>query len=221
MAHHDDTAIWSIPRDELPTRLPGARLIVVMHGYGSHEDDLTSLFPLLADGSILVSLRAPLIAPAPIVNGFAWFHIGAPGDPAADQVSAAAAGVLEWLDSIHERYGAPAHTVALGFSQGGAMSIQLLRLAPERITAAVNLSGFSASGSAAGDDTLAADRPPVFWGRDTSDPIIPSSAIARTDEFLAGHATVDARLYTGIGHGINAEEIADAVGFIDRVAPAN
>lgn len=219
MAHHEDTAIWSIPRDELPTRLPGSRLIVVMHGYGSHEDDLTSLFPLLGDGSILVSLRAPHVAPAPIINGFAWFHLGSPGDPATDQVSAAATGVLDWLTTVTERFGAPSSIIGLGFSQGGALALQLLRIAPERITAAVNLSGFSASGVAAGDGTLAADRPPVFWGRDEADPVIPASAVDRTTAFLADHSSLEARLYSGISHGINAAEISDVVGFINRVAP--
>ncbi|WP_244893187.1 alpha/beta hydrolase [Agreia bicolorata] len=213
----DDSAVmWSIPRDELATRLPGSPLLLIMHGYGSHEADLISLAPYLPGTIVCASLRAPLIAPAPIQNGFAWFQIGEPGNPEPAGVDAAARGVLAWLDGLATAYGAPAAVSALGFSQGGAMALQLVRHAPERFASSVNLSGFVVSGDAPADTALETLRPRVFWGRDERDPVIPPSAVARTATWLETHAEVDARLYPGAGHGIVGDEITAVREFLDQ-----
>jgi len=212
----DRAVVWSIPRDELAARIPGSRLLVIMHGYGSHEADLISLAPHLPGDIVCASLRAPLIAPAPIQNGFAWFQIGAPGNPEPSGVDAAARGVLAWLDDLTSSYGSPAAVSTLGFSQGGAMALQLLRHDPHRFASTVNLSGFSISGEAPADDELKDLRPRVFWGRDERDPIIPPSAVARTATWLETHATADARLYPGAGHGITGDEVSDVREFLEQ-----
>jgi phospholipase/carboxylesterase len=218
----DQAVVWSIPRDELAARIPGSRLLIIMHGYGSHEADLISLAPHLPGDIVCASLRAPLIAPAPIENGFAWFQIGQPGNPEPSAVDAAARGVLTWLDGLTSSHGAPAAVATLGFSQGGAMALQLLRHDPSRFAATVTLSGFSIPGDAPADVELETLRPRVFWGRDERDPIIPPSAVARTATWLETHATADARLYPGAGHGITGDEIGDVREFLEQtlmVAP--
>lgn len=212
----DRAVVWSVPRDELAQRIPGSRLLVIMHGYGSHEADLISLAPHLPGDIVCASLRAPLIAPAPIENGFAWFQIGAPGNPEPEAVDAAARGVLAWLDGLTTAFGRPAAVSTLGFSQGGAMALQLLRHEPARFASTVNLSGFSISGDAPADVELETLRPRVFWGRDERDPIIPPSAVARTATWLESHATTDARLYPGAGHGITGDEITDVREFLQQ-----
>ncbi|CAD6004930.1 alpha/beta hydrolase [Agreia sp. COWG] len=212
----EKAVVWSVAREELAQRLPGSRLLVIMHGYGSHEADLISLAPHLPGDIVCASLRAPLIAPAPIQNGFAWFQIGESGNPEPSAVDAAARGVIDWLDGLTTTHGAPAAVSTLGFSQGGAMALQLLRHEPQRFASTVNLSGFSVSGDAPADEELTSIRPRVFWGRDERDPIIPPSAIARTSTWLEAHATVDARLYPGAGHGITGDEITDVRRFLEQ-----
>jgi phospholipase/carboxylesterase len=216
----DDAVVWSIPRDELPTRVPGSPLLVIMHGRGSHERDLVSLVPYLPAGVVCASLRAPMVAPAPIVDGFTWFAAGEPGAPDPASATASTLAVLAWLDRVSSRYGDPAAVSALGFSQGGAMSLQLIRHAPSRFASAVNLSGFSLPGEAPGDTELLTSRPRVFWGRDAADPVIPASAIARTGAWLPDHANVTERLYAGIQHGIGADEIADVREFLEETLVA-
>ncbi|MDF2442470.1 MAG: phospholipase/carboxylesterase [Subtercola sp.] len=213
-AINDAVVVWSVPADELAERLPSSPLVIIMHGYGSHENDLISLAPLLPEGTIAASLRAPLLAPHPVVNGFAWFPISEPGNPRLSPLDDAAASVLDWLDRVEAAYGTPPSIGTLGFSQGGAMAVHLLRTSPEQFAAAVNLSGFTVAGQVHGDRVMAETRPPVFWGRDVADPVITADAVARTAAWLPEHSTLTANLYPGILHGVSQEEINDVAVFL-------
>lgn len=204
----DSTAQWSAP----PAERAGRPLVVLMHGYGSNENDLIGLVPELPSEPVYVSLRAPLTAPWPI-DGFSWYPLGEPSAPEPEPVTAAAASVLTWLAPHAEA--ASAVGVA-GFSQGGAMSLQLLRLAPETLSFAINLSGYASPGELPGDEILLERRPPVFWGRGTADEVIPESAIVRTTDWLPSRSTLSGRIYEGLAHAVSAEEIADVREFIRR-----
>ena len=191
----------------------GRPLLLILHGYGSHEGDLFSLAPHLPLHPVIAALRAPL----PAGSGWAWFPIGAagakvnPGSPSADALDAAAAGVLEWLDGLPEQ---PASVGLLGFSQGGAMALQLLRLAPDRFAFAVQLSGFVGRSEHRGDERLLERRVPVFWGRGTADPVIPQDAVDRTQAWLPDHSTLTERIYEGMGHSISEAELGEIVTFL-------
>lgn len=200
-----EAVLWSAgERDRV-----GRPLLVLLHGYASDEADLFGISAYLPLEPVIASLRAPI----PEGPGFAWFSrfTNVPADPLAGNADAAARAVLDWLD---EQPTVP--TGLLGFSQGGALALQLLRLAPERFDYAVNLSGFVVQGRNEGDSRLAERRVPVFWGRGSLDDSIPPVSIDRTLEWLPGHATLDARVYEGIGHGISTPELSDISAFIGR-----
>jgi pimeloyl-ACP methyl ester carboxylesterase len=139
----DESAImWSAPERERA----GRPLLVLLHGYGSHEGDLFGMAPGLPLGPVIASVRAPIAEN----GGWAWFSLGdsVPGDPDPARVDAAASAVLEWLDTVDYT-----SVSILGFSQGAALALQVLRLAPDRITATVALSGLGYS-VYSGDDAL-------------------------------------------------------------------
>lgn len=102
----------------------------------------------------------------------------------------------------------------LGFSQGGATALQLLRLAPGRFAYAVQLSGFSVRGEHAGDEALEEDRTPVFWGRGTADQVIPDDAVARTRDWIGDHTDLTERIYEDLPHSVSAAELRDVSAFI-------
>ena len=182
-------------------------LLLVLHGYGSHEGDLFSLAPHLPLEPVIAALRAPL----PVGDGWAWFPISDPGSPEPATVDAAVAAVLSWLDALPEQ---PPAIGLLGFSQGGAMALELMRAAPERFSFAVNLSGFIATAEQPGDTALSARPLPVFWGRGTADGVIPTRAIERTQAWLPGHSTLTGRIYEGVPHSISQAELGDVVNFL-------
>jgi phospholipase/carboxylesterase len=204
----DDAAVlWSAAGADQVDR----PLLLVLHGYGSHEGDLFSLAPHLPLEPVIAALRAPLQAPAPVTDGWAWFPISEPGSPAPAPVAAAVTAVLDWLDALPQQ---PPSIGLLGFSQGGAMALELLRAAPDRFSFAVNLSGFAASGPHYSDAELAEHPLPVFWGRGTADTVIPTSAIERTQAWLPGHSTLTERIYEGLPHSISQAELGDVVNFL-------
>jgi phospholipase/carboxylesterase len=209
----DEAVLWSASEADRE----GRPLLLLLHGYNSDEGDLFGLAPYLPLEPAIASLRAPLAADF----GYAWFprvvddttgHVGSDG--AEDTAQA----IIEWLDRA-----APdvASVGLLGFSQGAAMALELVRHAPERFAFAVNLAGFALGGERAGDERMSRLAPPVFWGRGADDPVIPDAMIEQTQMWLPAHARLDERIYEGLGHAVSDREIADVAAFIRaRYAPA-
>lgn len=187
-------------------------LLVLLHGYGADEHDLYALIPYLPEGVAVASVAAPLAPPWPM-PGRSWYAIEGLDGRSAASVTAAAEAFLRWLDV--ERADAP--TVALlGFSQGAAVALQALRLAPDRIDAVVALSGYAAAGELPHDAVLAEQRPPVFWGRGTHDDVIPPALVDHTAQWLPAHSELSGRVYTGLTHSISEEELSDVHAFLTK-----
>ena len=200
----DETAIlWSAP----PAERAGRPLMLLLHGFGSNERDLFDLAPLLPSDYVVASLRAP----TPSGGGWTWFAVNptVAGDPDPAVASAAAKLVLEWLDTQSHP------TVSLlGFSQGGALALQMLRHAPARFESILFLSSFVSRGEVDGDAQLVSDRAPVFWGRGDADTRLPAAAIERTAAWLPEHTDLTARVYPNMGHSISQQELADINAFL-------
>ncbi len=210
MKIHDSATVWAgRPLAD------GVPLLIVMHGYGANERDLAPLIPQLPGDFAAACVRAPLPIPQ-MPGGFAWFPItGDPGMPAREIADGAVGAVITWLEEVTAGIEV-SRVVLLGFSQGGAMVTHLLRHFPERFAAGVVLSGFTVPGEVASDAELARRKPPVFFGYDPMDPIVPGAAFARTRKFGEEHFAFTSRTYR-IGHGINEEEVRDVHEFLSQV----
>jgi phospholipase/carboxylesterase len=198
------SVLWSAP----PEERAGKPLVVLMHGFGADESDLFGLARFFQPSRVVASLRAPLV----LGPGFAWFpprQFG--GDSEIDD---AAQGVLKWLGALQPQ---PSSVGLFGFSQGGAMALQLMRHRPGGFSYAVVLSGFIVGENHAGDAELSAVRPPVFWGRGALDFAIPHTLIEATSAWLPAHSTLEKRLYQDTGHGISEQELFDVLDFIEGV----
>jgi phospholipase/carboxylesterase len=202
-----DLVVWRTAPDEPP----GRPLLVLLHGYGADERDLLALAELLPDGFDVAAVRAPLTPPWPS-PGYSWYPIEGLGGRDPSAVTAAATGVLDWLDAAE----ASPRVGLLGFSQGAAVALQALRLAPERFGFVVNLSGYVTPGTLPGDAALAERKPPVFWGRGTHDDVIPEPLLAHTVEWLPAHAELSGRVYPGLTHSVSEQELADVSAFLTK-----
>lgn len=195
-----------------PAAREGLPLLVLLHGYGSDENDLFGLVPYLPENIAVASVAAPLAPPFPM-PGRSWYPIEGLEGRSAGATTAAAQALLDWLDAE----AADAPTVALlGFSQGAAVSLQAMRLAPERFGSIVALSGYATPGTLPHDEQLREVRPRVFWGRGTHDEVIPAPLIEHTSQWLPDHAELTGRVYQGLTHSISEEELHDIRVFLAR-----
>lgn len=204
----DDSAVlWSAEPAERGDR----PLLVLLHGYGADERDLFGLVPYLPPEFVVAAVRAPLNPPFP-APGYSWYPIEGLDGRDPGHVTDAASRLHEWLDVV-----APAGAVGLlGFSQGAAVALQAMRLAPERFAFAVNLSGYATPGHLDGDTALAERRPPVFWGRGTRDDVIPAFLVEHTVAWLPEHAELSGRVYTGLTHSVSEPELDDVRVFLEK-----
>ncbi|MRG60173.1 phospholipase [Agromyces sp. CFH 90414] len=200
----DDAVLWSAS----PADRQGRPLLVLLHGYNSHEGDLFGLAPYLPLQPVIASLRAPIAADF----GHAWFALLDEGrQRSVDQAQSATTAVIDWLDRV---WPGEASVGLLGFSQGGAMALELLRRDPDRFSYAVSLAGFALPGEREADDRLAELAPPVFWGRGTADTVIPGDAVEHTRTWLPAHSSLDERIYEGVAHSVSEAELADVTAFV-------
>jgi phospholipase/carboxylesterase len=207
LAIDDAAVLWSAAGADRD----GRPLLLLLHGFGSHEGDLFSLAPYLPLQPVIASLRAPV----DLGDGsWAWFPLqdgpdGLTSTPEA--IAAATDALLRWIDSLDPR---PSSIALLGFSQGAAMSLELLRARPQDFDYAAVLAGFVAPVPSNGDVELAVRRPPVFWGRGTADDVISAANVDRTQSWLPEHSTLTERIYEGLGHAVSEAELADLTAFL-------
>ncbi|QAY73110.1 alpha/beta fold hydrolase [Agromyces protaetiae] len=196
----DDAVLWSAPAAERA----GRPLLVLLHGYDLDEHQLFDRAVSLTSEPVIAALRAPLVAD----TGYAWYEIGTTRTWAqmSEDAQRVAAEVVEWIDRVAPE----ASSVALaGFSQGGAITMEAMRRAPDRFAFAVLLSSTVMQFPRPGDARLAERRPPVLWARGTADTVLAAIRIRTTTAFLDEHTDVDARLYEGLDHSVSDEEMAD------------
>ncbi len=108
---------------------PDARLVVLLHGRGSNEADISGLADHLPDGAAYAAVRAPIAEG----GGYAWFANRGVGRPVAESLADTTAWFRSWLDDV-----APSgrHVVLVGFSGGAAFAGGLLLAEPDRYAGA-------------------------------------------------------------------------------------
>jgi len=197
------TVLWSKPEHERS----GTPLLVMMHGYGTDEQRMAKLFPELPEEFTCTAPRAPMV----IGDDYGWFLLDYfLANDFADVISAANK-VFAWIDSVKGNHSSVS---LLGYSQGMAMASTLLRLRPGGFKATVGLSGFVLENELLSMSESFDAPPPFFWGRDKADPVINEDAIDYTAEWLDHNTALTARTYPGMGHRIEAMELADVGTFL-------
>lgn len=197
-----DAVMWSAPERERA----GRPLLVLLHGFGSNEGDMFTFARSLPLEPVVASVRAPLRAGP----GYTWFSSDDPSSAERfDSITEVTAALLDWVNSTSST-----GVGLLGLSQGGAMSLEMMRAQPERFDYVVQLSGFVLPSDHDGDAQLAARKPPVFWGRGTTDDVIPASLIEHTHQWLSVHSTLTEGIYEGLGHVVSKLELSELSTFI-------
>lgn len=202
----EPSMIWRVPVDERW----GGHLLVLMHGAGGVEQELAASFPDLPQRVVTVAVRAPVPT-----NG-RWSWATSTMGEEAERFDPSVQAVSSWLDRL-DGY---ASVGLLGFSQGAAVALQLLRHFPHRFAYCVQLAGFVPSAAHPGDAELARLRPPVFSGRGEQDDVIPAALVQRTAHWLRGHTTLTERRYSTLGHEVSGQIRPAVAAFVGGHLPA-
>ena len=121
-----------------------APVIIMLHGYGSNENDLFSFAGELPEEYLIVSAKAPL-AMQPYGN--AWYEINFDASQNKftndEQAIESRELIVKFIDEVVENYHAdPEQVILLGFSQGAILSYAVALSYPEKINKVVALSGY-------------------------------------------------------------------------------
>ena len=119
-------------------------VLFLLHGYGSHEEDLFSFANYLPEEYLIISLRAPLNLS---FWGYAWYsiHFNEQQDKWSDDDEAKKAQeiILYNIDYHLEPFKLKGQKVSLlGFSQGAILSWAVGLSHPEKIDKIIALSGY-------------------------------------------------------------------------------
>ncbi len=119
-------------------------VIILLHGYGSNEEDLFSFANELPEEYFVISVRAPYTLQP---YGYAWYaiHFDADENKFSDDAQAIASRdiVGSFIDELIAKYPIDANEVTLiGFSQGTILSYAIALSYPEKIKSVVGLSGY-------------------------------------------------------------------------------
>ncbi|ANE43659.1 VOC family protein [Deinococcus puniceus] len=178
--------------------------MVLLHGRGGTAADILSL-----SDDLNLSAFAYL---APQAEGNTWYPQSflapvAQNQPHLDRALGAVGAVI---DALGEQGIGPENVVLGGFSQGACLALEYASRAAaqgRRLGGVVALSGGLITLDQGGD----LGGTPVFMGVAPDDAHIPLSRFqASADHLRARGAAVDARVYPGLGHSINKDEL-DAV----------
>ncbi|MBA3664632.1 MAG: dienelactone hydrolase family protein [Bacteroidetes bacterium] len=118
-------------------------VIIMLHGYGSNEEDLFDISKSFDERFLTVSLRAPFAAEG---QGYSWYKLDFLPQKQFKydykQVKESRAKILAFISSFCKAYKADSTQVfLLGYSQGTIMAYEVALAKPEKIKGVVALSG--------------------------------------------------------------------------------
>lgn len=119
-------------------------VLILLHGYGSNEEDLFSFASELPEEYYVISVRAPYDM---MYNSYAWYAINfdANENKFSDipQAQSSRDLIAKFIDEVVQNYPIDENNVTLiGFSQGCILSYAVALSYPEKVQRVVAMSGY-------------------------------------------------------------------------------
>ena len=193
---------------------PNSQLLVMIHGYGSNEEDLFSFRHDLPEDWIIVSYRGPKMTD---YNGFSWYDIDFNDaekfidvEQAVDSMKA----IMKSIDNLKHHYQLEGKTNMMGFSQGGILTYAMTLTYPEYFQKIACLSAYPEPKilkNIKGKKEIQHLR--FFISHGTEDAVIPLEWGRKAADFLYElGAFFTFREYMN-GHGVNQKNYMDLINF--------
>ena len=189
-----------------------APLLILLHGYGSNEEDLFSFASELPEEYFIISVRAPHdLQP----YGHSWYdiHFTSDNEKFSDDEQAKQSRdlIAKFIDEIIETYPVDSKDISLiGFSQGTILSYAVALSYPEKIKNVVALSGYLNENILI-DNYKEKDHSNLsfFISHGNVDQVIPNSWACKAPEFLKNLNIENSYQEYPVGHGVAPQNFYD------------
>lgn len=194
---------YLIRKPKTPIKNPP--LLIMLHGYGSNEQDLFSFADELPNELLIISARAPLSMG---MASYAWYtiHFDAPQGRFSDIPEALKARetIANFIDKIKTNFNVNKNnTFLLGFSQGCILSLAVALNYPDKVQHVVGLSGY------VNHDLLPNylqkekyQNLDIYSSHGTVDQVIPVEWAKKTKPFLDSLEIKNVYYEYPVGHGV-------------------
>lgn len=195
------------------------QLFLLIHGYGSHEEDLFSFANDLPESAHIVAVRARYDI---MYGGYAWYDISFENNEKymdIDQAIESRNALVDFIDAIVGQEKLDAHNIFIaGFSQGAILSYSIALNFPEKVKNVMILSGYPEF-KIIGDFDRSKDFSHLnfFVSHGSEDVILPVEA-GRMGEKLLNDLKIKNEYHEyRSGHGIIPQNYFDLMAFIQKV----
>lgn len=197
---------------EPKTKLDKNPLLLLLHGYGSNDDDLFSFAAELPDHYYIVSARAPYDLQ---YGSYAWYAINFDADENKfsdiNQAKQSRDLIVTFIDELIEKYAIDSTKISLiGFSQGSILSYAIALSYPEKIKNVVAMSGYMNTEMAKEnykDNDFS--KLNIFASHGTVDQVIPISWARKSPEMLQSLGIKVTYKEYPVGHGVAPQNFYD------------
>jgi phospholipase/carboxylesterase len=186
--------------------------ILLLHGYGSNEEDLFSFATELPEEYYVISARAPYDL---TYGSYAWYAINFDADENKfsdlEQARSSRDLIVEFIDECVSKYAIDTDKVSLfGFSQGAILSSAIALSYPEKINKVAALSGYLNT-EIATEDYLKNNVSKVkfFVSHGVVDQVIPIDWARKTKPALENLGIDVVYKEYPIGHGVSPQNFHD------------
>lgn len=196
-----------------------APLLIMLHGYGSNEEDLFSFAEELPGDFFIISLRAPYPMPP---YGHAWYaiHWENTGGKFSDDVQAidSREKISAFIDEAIENYPVdPENVTLLGFSQGCILSFAVALSYPQKVKNVVGLSGYiNLDIIKEGFQKQDFSRLSVYSSHGTQDQVIPIAWARKTSPFLDSLGIANVYSEFPVGHGVAPQNFQELKKWLEK-----
>jgi predicted esterase len=191
----------------------GRGTVIMVHGRGAGPANILDLVPRLAHPDFTYL--------APTAAGRTWYPHSFMADAAANEpwLSSALRAVARAVAGVVARGVPTDRIVLLGFSQGACLTSEFAAAHAARYGGVIVFSGgLIGPPGTAWTYPGAFEGTPVFLGNSDVDAHVPAARVEETAAVLTRMgAAVDLRIYPGMGHVVNDDEISAARALLDRV----
>lgn len=190
--------------------------VVMLHGRGATAESILELADVFAQPDVAY------LAPAAAANTWYPYSFLAPVEQNEPYLGSALAAVDRAVATLGDAGMPLDRTVVLGFSQGACLACEYAARHAGRFGGVVAFSGglIGTGGAGAFDYAGAFGGTPVFVGCSDIDPHIPLERVRLTASvFGEMGAEVTERIYPGMGHTVNDDEIGWVRGLLSGLLP--